>query len=386
MTTAAYDPSSVPLLGRSPARFGGMVVEALQAAAYTVPTEQEEADGTASWDATTIVVVTVTADGETGTGWTYGAPAIVDVVERVLRRVVVGADVAATPATWAGMVAAVRNHTRAGLCGYAISAVDVALWDLKARLLGCSLAELWGQVRATAPIYGSGGFTTFDAARLDQQLDGWLDDAIPRVKIKIGESWGQRVDRDIARIRQARARIGPGTELYVDANGAYTAQQAIRLMNQVSDADVVWFEEPVSSDDLAGLRHVRQRVGADVAAGEYGSDLTYFARMCTADAVDCVQVDATRAGGYTEWHRIAALAAGHQLQVSAHCAPNLHAHAGVVTPNLRHLEYFSDHVRIERLLFDNALDPVDGQLRPRPELPGHGMELFTERAEPYRVH
>ena len=385
MTTTAYDPSSAPMLGRGPARFGGTVIETLQAAAYTIPTEQEEADGTASWDATTIVVVTVTADGVTGTGWTYGAAAVVDVVEDVLRSVVVGADVTATPATWAGMVAAVRNNTRAGLCGYAISAVDVALWDLKARLLGCSLAELWGQVRATAPVYGSGGFTTFDAARLDQQLDGWLDDAIPRVKIKIGESWGHRTDRDVARIRQARARIGSDTALYVDANGAYTAKQAVRLMTEVAEADVVWFEEPVSSEDLAGLRHVRERVSADVAAGEYGYDLTYFARMCGAEAVDCVQVDATRAGGYTEWHRIAALAAGHQLQVSAHCAPNLHAHVGVTTPNLRHLEYFSDHVRIEQLLFDNALDPRGGQLRPHPDLPGHGLEFFSDRAEPYRV-
>ncbi|THJ68788.1 mandelate racemase [Arthrobacter echini] len=362
------------------------MIETVSASAYTIPTEQHEADGTASWDATTIVVVTVTAGGATGTGWTYGAPAIVRVVDDLLSPVVVGADAVAVPAIWAAMVAAVRNNTRAGLCGYAVSALDIALWDLKARLLGCSLSQLWGPVRPSVPIYGSGGFTSFDADTLDEQLRTWVDELhLPRVKIKIGESWGHRIDRDVARVRQTRSRIGPDVELYVDANGAYTPKQAVRLVTEAADADVVWFEEPVSSEDLVGLRQVRDRVSADVAAGEYGYDLTYFATMCAAGAVDCVQIDATRAGGYTEWHRIAAVAAGHQLQVSAHCAPNLHAHVGATTPNLRHLEYFSDHVRIEQLVFDNALTPEGGDLVPSRDLQGHGMTLRQERAAPYRV-
>lgn len=362
------------------------VVETLHAAAYTVPTEQSEADGTASWTATTLVVVTVTAAGVTGTGWTYGAPAVVDVVHDVLRSVVVGADATATPAIWAVKVAAVRDHTRAGLCGYAVSAVDIALWDLKARLLGCSLSTLWGRVRQSAPIYASCGFTTLTTTQLDQQLDAWVDDAaIPRVKIKIGEAWGTRTDRDVARIGQARRRIGSDTELYVDAGGSYTAKQAIRLMDEVEDSDVVWCEEPVISDDLAGLRHIRNHVSADVAAGQYGADRAYLARLCDAEAIDCVQIDVTRAGGYTEWNRIAALAAGQHLQVSAHGAPNLHAHVGVATPNLRHLEYSSDHARIERLLLDHPMDPTGGQLRPHPDLPGHGMNPCTRRAGPYRV-
>lgn len=400
-TTEAPPRAKVPLLVRRPAPrdetavdksmldetvLDKAVVETLHAAAYTVPTEQAEADGTASWDATTLVVVTVSAAGVTGTGWTYGAPAVVDVVHDVLRSVVVGTDVAATPAIWAGMVAAVRDHTRVGLCGYAVSAVDIALWDLKARLLGCSLSTLWGRVRQSAPIYASGAFTTFTTTQLDQQLDAWVDDAaIPRVKIKIGEARGTRTERDVARIRQTRRRVGSDTELYVDAAGSYTVKQAIRLMDEVEDSDVIWCEEPVNSNDLAGLRLIRNHVSADVAAGQYGSDLAYFARLCDAEAIDCVQIDATRAGGYTEWNRIAALAAAHHLEVSAHGAPNLHAHVGVATPNLRHLEYSSDHARIERLLFDHPLDPTGGQLSPHADLPGHGMNLCTRNAGPYRV-
>lgn len=387
MTTTAFDPTTSPLLdarGAEPGSRGTPIVDGVRAAAYTVPTEQPEADGTLAWGATTAVVVTVTAGGESGTGWTYGSPAVVDVVEKDLASVVVGADATAVPAVWEALVAAARNNLRAGLAGYAISAIDVALWDLKARLLGCALSRLWGQVRPAIPIYGSGGFTTFDADRLDEQLDSWVEDLqLSRVKIKIGESWGHRVDRDIARIRQARDRIGAQVELFVDANGAYTAKQAIRLMAEVADADVAWFEEPVSSEDLAGLARVRDAVSADVAAGEYGYDPTSFARMC--GAVDCVQIDATRAGGYTAWHRAAALVAGHQLQTSAHCSPNLHAHAGVCTPGTRHLEYFSDHVRIEEMLFEGTLTPTRGELRPRPDSPGHGLNLRAGAAEPYRV-
>src|SRR5699024_6041715 len=176
---------------------------------------------------------------------------------------------------------------------------------------------------------------TFDTALLDEQLGLWVEQlGIPRVKIKIGESWAGRTGRDIARIHHARERIGPGAELFVDANGAYTAKEAIRVSAEVAGAGVTWIEEPVSSEDLAGMRRVRDCVTADVDAGEYGHDASYFARLCSA--VDCIQIDATRAGGYTAWHRIAALAAGHQLQVSAHCAPHLHAHCGVSTPNARH--------------------------------------------------
>src|SRR5699024_8571936 len=123
------------------------------------------------WDSTTIVVVHIRAGNAAGTGWTYGSPAIADIINTDLRDVVLGADPTAIPAVWEAMVASVRNNMRAGLCGYAISAIDVALWDLKARLLECPLSQLWGQARREIPVYGSGGFTTFDTARMDEQLD-----------------------------------------------------------------------------------------------------------------------------------------------------------------------------------------------------------------------
>jgi L-alanine-DL-glutamate epimerase-like enolase superfamily enzyme len=143
----------------------------------------------------------------------------------------------------------------------------------------------------------------------------------------------------------------------------------------MADAGVVWFEEPVSSDDLPGLRTVREQLTLDVAAGEYGYDETYFARMLEAQAVDCLQVDVTRCGGYTSWLRAAALAGAAGMEVSAHCAPNQHAHVGVAVPNARHVEYFWDHERIERMFFDGALDPNGGVLVPDTGSPGHGLAL-----------
>ncbi len=361
-------------------------VEALEVSVFTVPTDAPEADGTFTWDATTMVLVQAHAGDACGTGWTYGAPACASVVADQLAGEVLGRDAMDVGGAFDAMVKAVRNAGRPGAVGYAISAVDVALWDLKARLLGLALHRLLGAVRADVPVYGSGGFTSYDHAQLEKQLSGWVHQQhIPRVKIKIGESWGRDPARDLARMGQARATIGPDVELFVDANGGYTAKQAIRVMQAAAELDVRWFEEPVSSDDLGGLREVRDAVRADVAAGEYGYDLTYFARMCRADAVDCLQADATRCGGITEWQRVAAVAAAQHLEVSGHCAPHVHAHVAAATPNLRHLEWFHDHVRIEDMFFDGTLDPTGGAVTPDPDAPGHGLTLRADVAARYRV-
>jgi L-alanine-DL-glutamate epimerase-like enolase superfamily enzyme len=364
---------------------GNATIEEVTATAYTIPTDEPEADGTAQWSATTMVLVQARCGDVVGTGWTYGPAACADLVAELLEPVVVRRDPMAVPGTWLAMVDSVRNATRAGAVGYAISAVDVALWDLKARLLDLSLVDLFGAVHEEVAVYGSGGFTTYDDQRTTDQLSRWVHDlGIPRVKIKIGESHGAAEDRDLHRIRLARQVIGPDAELYVDANGGYTVKQAVRVIDATLDADVHWLEEPVSSDDLDGLATVRMLVDADVAAGEYGTDIRYFRRMCQAGAVDCLQIDATRAGGYTEWFRSAAVADCHGLHVSAHCAPNLHAAAAAATPNVRHLEWFHDHVRIESLLLDGALDPSGGTVRPA-QGPGHGFTFRFEEAERYRA-
>ncbi|AHD19962.1 mandelate racemase [Rhodococcus pyridinivorans SB3094] len=363
-----------------------MSVIDVTAAAYTIPTDTPEADGTLAWDSTTVVLVHARTPDAVGVGWTYAPAACVPVVTDLLAPIVVGRSVQDVPGVHEAMVRALRNAGRPGIAGCALSAVDVALWDLKARLLSLPLHRLLGALRDRVPVYGSGGFTTYDDDRLDAQLCHWVHEQdIPRVKIKIAESWGTATTRDLHRIRRAREVIGDAAELFVDANGGYTAKQAVRIMDAAADCDVHWLEEPVSSDDLDGLRRVREAVRAEVTAGEYGYDLPYFHRMCAAGAVDCLQADITRCGGITEWLRVAAVAAAHGLDLSAHCAPHLHVHAAATIAHLRHLEWFHDHVCIETRFFDGALDPAGGSVQPRDDSPGHGLTPKLPDLDRFRV-
>ena len=361
------------------------VVRDITTAVYEIPTDAPEADGTLAWDKTIMVLACAEAGTARGIGWTYAAAAAQGVITGVLAGTVTGRSAMDVPAAAEAMARAVRNIGRPGIAATAISAVDMALWDLKARLLGVPLPRLLGPARDGVPIYGSGGFTSYDEQQTREQLSGWAEkDRIPRVKIKIGESWGSREQRDLDRVALAREVIGPEAELYVDANGGYTAGQAVRVGQRLTEYGVTWFEEPVSSQDLAGLAAVRRQVLPDVTAGEYSWSLADSARLIDAGAVDCLQLDVTRCGGITEFLRGSALAAAHNLQVSGHCAPNLHARVGVAVPNLRHVEYFHDHQRIEGMLFDGALDPAGGVLTPDPDEPGLGLTLREADAERYR--
>ena len=355
-------------------------VEELEVAAYTVPTDAPEADGTLAWDSTTIVVVHAHGGGETGLGYTYADVSTAKLISSKLAGIVRGADALDPQVCWARMVEQIRNLGRPGICSMAVSAVDVALWDLKARLLGLPLCKLLGMAHRSVPVYGSGGFTSYANRRLQEQLAGWVAEGIPRVKMKVGSS----PDTDPERVSCAREAIGPDAELFVDANGAYSRKQALELAGRFwGEARVSWFEEPVSSDDLAGLALLRDRApaGMEIAAGEYGYDAVYFERML--GAVDVLQADITRCGGVTELMRVDGLCRARSLPLSLHCGPAIHRHPALCLGQLAHLEYFHDHVRIERLLFDGATEPRDGALYPDLERPGIGLELKRSDAVRY---
>jgi L-alanine-DL-glutamate epimerase-like enolase superfamily enzyme len=359
-------------------------VEQVWAQAYTVPTDRPEADGTASWTSTTIIVVQAQADGRRGIGYTYADASIADLIGGTLAKVATRQDAMDPPAAWQAMQVAVRNLGREGLAATAISAVDTALWDLKAALLDRPLASLLGQYRETVPIYGSGGFTSYDDRQLACQLAGWVETEGCRwVKMKIGSE----PDRDPVRVAAAKAAIG-SAGLFVDANGAYGRTQARHLANVfAAEQDVQWFEEPVSSDDLDSLRLLREQAPAamEIAAGEYGYTLDYFRRMLAADAVDVLQADATRCGGVTGFLQAAALCQAYHTDLSAHCAPSLHRHLGCAVPRFRHLEWFHDHVRIEHMLFDGAPVPRSGAIAPDPGRPGLGLILKEKDAARFAV-
>jgi L-alanine-DL-glutamate epimerase-like enolase superfamily enzyme len=357
---------------------GEVGVEDLRVSAFTVPTDAPESDGTLEWDSTTIVVAEVSARGETGLGYTYGEVAVAELISSKLGDAVAGADAMSPPAAWARMHRALRNAGQQGAGAMAVSAVDIALWDLKARLLGLPLADALPRVHDSVPVYGSGGFTSYDDGRLREQLAGWVLDGIPRVKIKVGRD----PDRDPHRLAVAREAIGEETELMVDANGAFDRAEAARWAERYADEfAVTWFEEPVSSWDREGLRLLRDRApaGLAIAAGEYEWDLWGLA--AAAGCVHVLQADVTRCGGITNLLRADGIALAARVPLSAHCAPGVSAHACSAVQSLRHLEYFHDHVRLEQMLFDGVIEPEDGALRPDRTRPGLGLELKRSEAE-----
>ena len=359
-------------------------IESVDVSAYSIPTDAPESDGTLAWDSTVLVLVSVQAGGQVGTGYTYGGTAVATVVTSKLADVVKGSDALQPPARWAEMQHAIRNMGKPGVAAYAISAVDIALWDLRARLLDEPLVVALGAVHDTTPIYGSGGFTSYDNDTLRKQLCGWVNAGIPRVKMKVGRD----PDTDIDRVQAARSAIGDDVELFVDANGAYNRKQALLWAQRYAEYDVRWFEEPVSSDDLDGLRQLCEQgpAGMDIAAGEYGYHLPYFHQMLAAGAVDCLQADVTRALGITGVLKVAALCDARGIDLSLHCAPQISCQVGTAVWHQRHLEYFHDHVRIEGLAFDGTIDPEPGGLlRPDRSTPGHGLTVKHADLEQFRV-
>jgi L-alanine-DL-glutamate epimerase-like enolase superfamily enzyme len=357
-------------------------VTSVTAAAYTIPTDAPEADGTFAWTSTTLVLVEVGAGGRFGLGYTYGSKATVAVCQNLAEKCLRQQSAFDIPRLHRSMLEQVRNDGSRGIASMAISALDVALWDLKARLLNCSVVDLLGRCRDKVPAYGSGGFTSYPNSKLADQLSGWAKIGLKMVKMKVGTDPGA----DSERVRVARKAIGQHVGLFVDANGAYSVKQAIALAERFSEqGGVTWFEEPVSSDHLVDLGYIRKAAPSnmEIAAGEYGYDPFYFRHMLEARAVDVLQIDGTRCKGYTGFLQGAAIAAGFGCPVSAHCAPSLHMHVGCAVPDFRHVEYFHDHVRIEKMLFDGFIPAKNGMLEPDRSAPGLGLTFKRKDAERY---
>jgi L-alanine-DL-glutamate epimerase-like enolase superfamily enzyme len=365
---------------------GTVPVGDLTVHAFDIPTDGpdgSEEDGTLSWSSTTNVVVEAQGGGQTGIGYTYGDVSAAALASSKLASVVTGMDALAPGAAWRSMFTQLRNAGQPGIGAMAVSAVDIALWDLKARLLGLPLYQALPAFHDHVPIYGSGGFTNYPLSRLVSQVTGWASEGIPRMKIKTSRDPAA----DPERLSTVRKEAGDGVELFTDANGALSRKAAVYWANRFHEEwGVCWFEEPVSSLDVEGLRLVRDQgpAGLDVAAGEYGFLVPDFTAWL--GAVDCLQADVTRCGGITGLLQVGGLTEARQIDLSAHCAPAVSAHAFCGVPRLRHLEYFHDHVRLEGMAFDGVLSPSGGSLRPDPSRPGLGLAVKWADLEEYRVY
>ena len=357
-------------------------VERLEVSAYTIPTEETESDGTLEWNSTTLVVVELRSEGLGAVGYTYADVATAKLIEEKLAPIVRGSDAMTVDKLWGKMVGAIRNLGRPGIASMAIAAVDNALWDLKARLLDVPLYRLLGASRDRVPVYGSGGFTSYTTEELVRQLTGWVEDGIPRVKMKVGREPTQ----DLTRVGEARKAIGGSAELFVDANGAYAAKEALEFARRFAELGVTWFEEPVYHRDFAGLRYVREHAPPpiEISAGEYGYDPFDFRQLLENGTVDVLQADVTRCEGITGFLIADGLCEAHNIPFSTHCAPAITAHAAAAAKRLRHLEYFHDHVRIEGMLFEGVPPVREGAFDLTASGPGNGLSLNHRRAERYK--
>ena len=363
-------------------RGGDVIIDRLTVSAYKIPTDPApESDGTAIWDSTTLVLVEIEAGGVLGTGWTYASLAAAELIDERLKSLVENADALEGRKLWVEMNGKLRNDSRPGLASYAVAAVDVALWDLRARLYDIALCDVMGLVRETVPVYGSGGFTSYDRGMLESQLGGWARDGMTMVKMKVGRDHAA----DPQRVAWAREAIGPQCRLFVDGNGGYDVSDAIAIAHVFAKENVTWFEQPVDHQDLEGTRRVRDHApfGMAITSGEYITDTARAALV--APVVDVLQADATRCAGYTGFLAIDGYCNVTRKPLSTHCGPMLHLHVAAASLCVRHMEWFHDHVRLERMLFDGFIEPVDGHLRPDRSRPGHGLTFKHADAQQYAL-
>ena len=352
--------------------------------AYTIPTDFPESDGTLKWDSTTMIAVHISAGNKTGFGYSYAPVATAEFIKSTFSELLTGMDALSVPAAWNVMYSKIRNSGKCGIGAMATSAVDNALWDLKARLLNVPLVSLLGRVRDALPIYGSGGFTSYSDKQLREQFIGWAAQGIARVKMKVGRD----PQRDIQRVAVAREAIGSDVELFVDANSAYDRKHALYYTQRFAEKyDVRWMEQPLDPEDVDGMAWLRAvgPANLDIADGEYGYDLSYFKRRMEAGAVDVMQADATRCFGISGFLAVANLCDAYRIPLSSHCAPSLHLHVGCAAMPFRHGEYFHDHVRIEQMLFDGVAPVRNGLLYPDLSIAGMGLELKVKDAKKFEV-
>ncbi len=359
-------------------------IEAVRARAYRFPTPEPESDGTFVWDSTTMVYAEVDAGGRTGVGYTYADAAAASIIGGMLAESLAGSNAMQTSACTAKLWATIRNQGRCGVAAMAVSALDVALWDLKGKLLDAPACVLLGQARNEVPLYGSGGFTSYGLDELARHMAHWVGElAIPQVKMKVG----REPDRDPERVAAVRKAIGRDAHLFVDANGAYAVKEALAIAGSFARSGVVWFEEPVDHRDLAGNAAVRAAAppAMEVSNGEYGYALDDFERILASQAADVLQADVTRCGGFSGFAAVDALCEARNVPLSSHCAPYVTLHAAAAAKRLRHSEYFYDHVLIEQRFFDGAGAPRSGALCPDLSRPGIGLELKATDAAEYAI-
>jgi L-alanine-DL-glutamate epimerase-like enolase superfamily enzyme len=324
-----------------------------------------------------------TDEGLEGLG--VSIPAARGLIEGSFKELLVGQDPLWHEKLWDDLFWRVRGIGRKGLAFCALSGVDIALWDLKAKAFGVPLYKLLGPYTDRVPIYGSGGWTHFTEDELVREQTGYVERGIPRVKMKVAKDFGRAEAEDLRRLAAVRKAVGDDVEIYVDANNGYYAKQAIAMSRRFEQFDVRWFEEPVLADDVQGLAEISRATTIPVATGEHEYTKYGFKDLISRGGADIVQPDVGRVGGITEWLKVAHLAHAYNLPVAPHAVQLVHLHLACATPNLKVVEYLGYAEEGDRLWYTEFPEPIDGMWSPYPDRPGLGLELDPDAVRRYAV-
>jgi len=353
-------------------------ISKIQVHLVSAPVTGGFSDATRQVEKVGFAVVRVTTDqGLEGLGITYhevGGEATKALIERNMTPRLIGRDPFETEVIWADMTSYLRGVGRKGLMFCALSAIDIALWDLKGKITGLPLYRLLGGTERRVPVYASGGWTSYSDEQLVEEITGMVRQGYRMVKFKVGVEGGRNLRRDVERVAKVREAVGPAIGIMLDANNCWDAATGVQFANRVRDLDIMWLEEPVPADDIPGLARFRQGTDIPLATGEHEYTKFGVRDLILNGAADVVQVDAARAGGYTEMLKIAALTQAWNLKFAPHAMENIHVHLVSAVPNALFLERLLMFEEITARVFKNVPVPQDGYIT-IPELPGLGLEL-----------
>ncbi|MCY3801101.1 MAG: mandelate racemase/muconate lactonizing enzyme family protein [Chloroflexi bacterium] len=362
-----------------------MKITQVRTSLVAVPRSRAVADATATKMGTGghCFVHVETDEGVEGLGMSTASRAVREVIEHDLKPLLIGADPLHIEGLWQAMFWQVRGFGRKGVAIQALSAVDIALWDLKAKYLGLPLFKLLGPCRESTPIYGSGGWTSFTREELVEEQTGYVERGMRRVKMKVGMDFGSKTRQDLSRLRAVREAVGDDVEIYIDANNGYTAKQAIGLSPRFQEYDVGWLEEPVMADDIDGLARVARAIPIPVATGEHEYTKYGFKDLLVRGAADIAQPDVGRVGGVTEWMKVAQLADAFNIPVASHGYQLVHLHLACATPNMLVVEVLGTVEEADRILYKEFPVPSGPDWAPDPDKLGLGLELNPATVERY---
>ena len=361
-----------------------MTIEQMSCTFYRIPLERELGDSThrAISHFELVIVRVADDDGASGLGYTYAVnsagAAIRVLIDEYLRPVVIGRDPDETEAIWTDMWWKVHHNGRGGPSSAAISAIDIAIWDLRARRAHLPLWRFLGGYNPRVPVYAGGIDLAFSVTELLDQADQFQEAGFRAIKMKVGRA---SLADDVDRVSRMRQYLGDDFPLMADANMKWTADEAIRAAHALEDFNLVWLEEPIIPDDLVGHARLARLGRVPIATGENLHTLYEFQQMLELGGVTYPEPDVTCCGGVTTFRKIAALAEGRNLPVTSHGAHDITVHLLAAAPNRTYMEIHG--FDLNRFLRDPLV--ISDGFTVASERHGHGVELDFDGLEPYRA-